>query len=81
MIILLQKEPRTFGDLLKILAVNPKVLNDNLNTLSKHKLVAKSYPYNLYTLTPAGHVVRQGLAAMGSYVNRITGNIPLDKEA
>ena len=78
-LMLLEREPRTFGDLLRSLGVNPKVLNDSLNILLKYKLIVKSYPYNVYTLTPAGHVVRQGLIALGSYVSRIAGSVPLER--
>ncbi len=61
-LLLLDKEPRTFTTLMKTLAVNPKVLNDHLNTLIMSKIVAKSYPYNVYTLTPLGHLIKDALA-------------------
>ena len=67
----LEKKSYSFGELLKELAVNPKVLNDHLNVLIANKLVAKSYPYRVYTLTPAGHVTKQGLDAFNGYITRI----------
>ncbi len=67
----LEKESCSFGELLKELAINPKVLNDHLNILIANKLVAKSYPYRVYTLTPIGHVIKQGLDAFNGYITRI----------
>jgi DNA-binding HxlR family transcriptional regulator len=67
----LEKESYSFGELLKELAINPKVLNDHLNILIANKLVTKSYPYGVYALTPVGHVVKQGLDAFNSYLTRI----------
>ncbi|MCP8309675.1 MAG: winged helix-turn-helix transcriptional regulator [archaeon] len=67
----LEKKPYSFGELLKELVVNPKVLNDHLNVLIANKLVAKSYPYGVYILTPAGHVTKQGLDAFAGYITRI----------
>jgi predicted transcriptional regulator len=78
-LMLLEKEPRTFGDLLKRLVVNPKVLNDSLTILSKHRIIAKSYPYNVYTLTPTGHVVKQGLLALAEELNRVADPLHLEK--
>lgn len=51
---------------MKTLAVNPKVLNDHLTTLIVNKIAAKSYPYNVYTLTPLGHLVKEALAEMNN---------------
>ncbi|MGQ9468791.1 MAG: ArsR/SmtB family transcription factor [Nitrososphaerales archaeon] len=70
-IMCLEKKSYSFGELLKELAINPKVLNDHLNVLIANKLVAKSYPYNVYALTPAGHLVKQGLDAFNGYITRI----------
>ncbi|MEM3539008.1 MAG: winged helix-turn-helix domain-containing protein [Nitrososphaerales archaeon] len=67
----LEKESCSFGELMKELAINPKVLNDHLNVLIANKIVVKSYPYRVYTLTPAGHVIKQGLDAFNSYITRI----------
>lgn len=71
----LEKKSYSFGELLKELAINPKVLNDHLNVLITNKLVAKSYPYRVYTLTPAGHVAKQGVDAFSGYVARIANVI------
>jgi len=60
-LLLLDKEARTFTNLMKTLSLNPKVLNDHLNILIANKVIAKSYPYNLYTLTPFGHVIKDAL--------------------
>ncbi|MEM3614623.1 MAG: helix-turn-helix domain-containing protein [Nitrososphaerales archaeon] len=65
-LLLLDKEPRTFTALMKMLTVNPKVLNDHLNTLIANKLAAKSYAYNVYTLTPLGRLVKEALAEMNN---------------
>jgi len=71
----LEKKSYSFGELLKELAVNPKVLNDHLKVLIANKLVAKSYPYRVYTLTPAGHVAKQGLDAFTGYITKISNVI------
>jgi len=63
-LILLDKEPRTFTSIMKTLSLNPKVLNDHLNVLIANKIVMKSYPYNLYTLTPLGHLIKDALAEL-----------------
>jgi len=63
-LILLDKEPRTFTRIMKTLSLNPKVLNDHLNVLIANKIVVKSYPYNLYTLTPLGHLIKDALAEL-----------------
>lgn len=42
---------------MKELGVNPKVLSDVLTTLSNNKLIIKSYPYQVYTLTPIGKII------------------------
>jgi predicted transcriptional regulator len=65
-LILLDKEPRTFTSLMKTLSLNPKVLNDHLNVLIINKIAVKSYPYNLYTLTPLGHLIKNALAELHS---------------
>lgn len=65
-LLLLDKEPRTFTSLLKTLSLNPKVLNDHLNILIINKIAVKSYPYNLYTLTPLGHLIKDALAELHS---------------
>ena len=65
-LILLEKEPRTFTNLMKTLSLNPKVLNDHLNVLIANKIAVKSYPYNLYTLTPLGHLIKDALAELRS---------------
>jgi|GEM_PF-1551603 len=67
-LILLDKEPRTFTSLMKTLSLNPKVLNDHLNVLITNKIAVKSYPYNLYTLTPLGHLIKDALAELRSKV-------------
>ncbi|MEM2906005.1 MAG: ArsR family transcriptional regulator [Candidatus Bathyarchaeia archaeon] len=54
---LLEAKPMTFGVLMKELQVNPQVLNRSLNQLRACGLVAKSYPYKTYVLTPLGHSV------------------------
>lgn len=58
---LLEARPMTFGVLMKELQVNPQVLNRNLNLLRGCGLVAKSYPYRTYVLTPLGHSVLKRL--------------------
>jgi len=58
---LLEAKPMTFGALMKELQVNPQVLNRNLNQLRACGLVAKSYPYRTYVLTPLGHSVLKKL--------------------
>jgi DNA-binding HxlR family transcriptional regulator len=63
-LLLLDKEPRTFTSLMKTLSLNPKVLNDHLNLLIANKIAVKSYPYNLYTLTPLGHLIKDALAEL-----------------
>ncbi len=63
-LILLDREPRTFTNLMKTLSLNPKVLNDHLNVLITNKIAVKSYPYKLYTLTPLGHIVKDALAEL-----------------
>jgi predicted transcriptional regulator len=60
-LLLLDKEARTFTSLMKTLSLNPKVLNDHINILIENKIIAKSYPYNLYTLTQFGHVIKDAL--------------------
>ncbi|MEM3382640.1 MAG: winged helix-turn-helix domain-containing protein [Nitrososphaerales archaeon] len=67
----LEKESCSFGELMKELAINPKVLNDHLNVLIANKIVVKSYPYGVYTLTPIGHVIKQGMEALNSYITRV----------
>lgn len=76
---LLEREPHTFGSLLKNLNVNPKILNDSLSLLSEHKLVVKSYPYNVYTLTPAGRVVRQGLSSLLGYLDQVADSLCIER--
>ena len=71
----LEKKSYSFGELLKELAINPKVLDDHLHVLMANKLVAKSYPYRVYTLTPAGHVAKQGLNAFAGYIAKIANVI------
>jgi DNA-binding HxlR family transcriptional regulator len=63
-LLLLDKEPRTFTSLMKALSLNPKVLNDHLNVLIANKIAIKSYPYNLYALTPLGHLIKDALAEL-----------------
>lgn len=67
----LEKESCSFGELMKELSINPKVLNDHLNVLIAKKIVVKSYPYGVYTLTPIGHVIKQGLDALTGYITRV----------
>ncbi|MGQ9718444.1 MAG: winged helix-turn-helix domain-containing protein [Nitrososphaerales archaeon] len=66
-----KKKACSFGELLKDLNINPKVLRDHLNVLIASKLVTKSFPYGAYTLTPAGYVTKQGLDAFVGYITRI----------
>lgn len=73
MMVLLGKKPHSFSDLLKELSVNPKVLNDHLNLLAASKLLTKSYPYGVYTLTPAGRVMKQGLETLAEHITKIEG--------
>ncbi len=58
---LLEAKPMTFGVLMRELQVNPQVLNRSLNLLRASGLVAKSYPYRTYVLTPLGHSVLRKL--------------------
>jgi len=71
----LEKKSYSFGELLKELVINPKVLNDHLKVLIANKLIAKSYPYRVYALTPAGHVAKQGLDAFAGYIAKIANVI------
>ncbi|MEM2896917.1 MAG: winged helix-turn-helix domain-containing protein [Candidatus Bathyarchaeia archaeon] len=54
---LLENRSMSFGELMKELKVNPKVLSDALAILSGSELIIKSYPYQVYTLTPIGKIV------------------------
>ncbi|MEM3506195.1 MAG: ArsR family transcriptional regulator [Candidatus Bathyarchaeia archaeon] len=54
---LLENKSMSFGELMKELKINPKVLSDTLTSLSNSKLIIKSYPYQVYTLTPIGKII------------------------
>lgn len=55
-LLMLKKNAMTFGSFLKSTGYNPKVLNDNLETLIGRGLVFKSFQHENYVLTPMGHV-------------------------
>ena len=69
---LLKKRPCTFGDLLRELQVNPKVLNDNLNMLSTYELVEKPSGERTYALTSNGQVAKEGLDVFRKSISTIS---------
>ena len=72
---LLNERPYHFAELLKELNVNPKVLHDGLNLLRNAKLLLKSYPYGVYTLTPLGHKVKGWLDSVDKYIGSVLGEL------
>ena len=68
---MLQEKSLSFSELLRELKVNPKVLNDNLNTLSSYELIVKSYQHDVYVLTPLGRLAaEEGLLEMRAFLDQ-----------
>lgn len=67
---LLQNKSMGFGELMRELAVNPKVLSNCLNKLMEFRLVTRSYPYRVYVLTSAGRrILREQIEAVYEYLD------------
>jgi len=67
---LLENRSMRFSELMRELAVNPKVLSNYLKLLMEFRLVAKSYPHNVYVLTPLGRrILREQIEAIYDYLH------------
>lgn len=67
---LLESKSMAFGELMRDLAVNPKILSGHLNKLIEFRLVAKSYPHSVYVLTsPGRRIFREQIEGAYDYVD------------
>jgi DNA-binding HxlR family transcriptional regulator len=65
----LESTSLSFTELMKPLGLNPKTLSSALNLMAKSGLIRKSYPYQVYVITPLGrrilrdqvHALRESL--------------------
>ena len=55
----------SFTELMRTLGLNPKTLSSSLNSMGKCGLVRKSYPHQVYVITPLGRrIIREQLLAL-----------------
>jgi len=55
----------SFTELMRTLELNPKTLSSGLNLMGKCGLVRKSYPHQVYVITPLGRrIIREQVLAL-----------------
>lgn len=55
----------SFTELMRSLELNPKTLSTDLNMMGKCGLVRKSYPHQVYVITPLGRrIIREQVLAL-----------------
>jgi len=69
-LVLLDSKSMGFSELMRALAINPKVLSSCLSSLMGLRLVVKSYPHRVYVLTPSGRrILREQIEGIYDYLN------------
>jgi len=70
----LDSGPRSFTELMRTLDVNPKTLSTGLNLMTKHALVRKSYPHQVYVIAPLGRrIIREQVLALQDSLQPVLG--------
>lgn len=55
----------SFTELMRILNLNPKTLSSGLSLMGKCGMIRKSYPHQVYVITPLGRrIIREQLLAL-----------------
>jgi len=61
----LESRSLSFTELMRALELNPKTLSSGLNLMGKCGLVRKSYPHQVYVITPLGRrIIREQVLAL-----------------
>lgn len=69
----LESRPLSFTDLMRALDLNPKTLSTGLSLMGKCDLVRKSYPHQVYVITPLGRkIIREQVLALRDSLQPIT---------
>jgi DNA-binding HxlR family transcriptional regulator len=61
----LESSSLSFTELMRALDLNPKTLSSGLNLMGKWDLIRKSYPHQVYVITPLGRrIIREQVLAL-----------------
>ena len=64
----------SFTELMRALDLNPKTLSSGLNMMGKSNLVRKSYPHQVYVITPLGRrIIREQVLALQESLQTMLG--------
>ena len=70
----LESSSLSFTELMKTLDLNPKTLSSGLNLMGKCGLIRKSYPHQVYVITPLGRrVIREQVLALQESLQPLPG--------
>jgi len=62
----------SFTELMRILNLNPKTLSSGLSLMGKCGMIRKSYPHQVYVITPLGRrVIREQVLALQDSLQRM----------
>jgi len=71
---ILESGSLSFTELMKRLGLNPKTLSSALNLMGKCGLIRKSYPHQVYVITPFGRrIVREQVLALQESLQPMLG--------
>jgi len=71
---ILESSSLSFTELMKRLGLNPKTVSSALNLMGKCGLVRKSYPHQVYVITPLGRrIVREQVLALQESLQPMLG--------
>lgn len=69
----LESRSLSFTDLMRALDLNPKTLSTGLSLMGKCDLVRKSYPHQVYVITPLGRrIIREQVLALRESLQPMT---------
>jgi len=64
-LVTLESRSLSFTELMKTLELNPKTLSSCLSLMGKYGLIRKSYPHQVYVITPLGRrILREQVFAL-----------------
>jgi len=72
---ILESGSQSFTELMKRLELNPKTLSSALGLMGKCGLIRKSYPHQVYVITPLGRrVIREQVLALHESLQPVLGS-------
>lgn len=70
----LESRSQSFTELMRTLELNPKTLSSGLNLMGKCGLIRKSYPHQVYVITPLGRrIIREQVLGLRESLQPMLG--------